>query len=161
MSEMEAEKLREFPKENDMTNGAKTYNETFDLLHEIGGDIRPIKTAIWRVYRLLSAQVPVSFSRVKDLWYGDARAVVRADEMDALRRVAAKVRAQKEEARRALKRVADAYLGAAEQLRQIDEDFYRAEVHRLERQAHNLGILDRAGAAPVGNGPSPKGEAAE
>src|SRR6187401_2693174 len=120
MSENTEENVRRFPRENSMTNGAETYN----LLHEIGGDIRPIKTAIWQVYRLLAAQVPISFSRVKDLWYGDARVVVRADEMDALRAVAAKVRHQKAEAQRALKNLADAYLGTAERLRAIDPDFY-------------------------------------
>ncbi len=30
--------------------------------------------------------------------------------------------------------------------------------HRLEREAHALRVVDRAGAAPVGDGPSPNGE---
>ncbi len=154
MSENTKDNVRKFPRENSMTNGTEAHT----LLHSIGGDIRPVKAAIWHVYRLLSGEIPISVSRVKDLWYCDPRVVIRADEMDALRRVAAEVTQKRKEARRALKSLGDAYLGAAERLRQIDPDFYRSEIFRLERQASNLGTLDRAGASLVGNGPSPKGE---
>ncbi len=153
MSENAGDNVRRFPRENDMTNGTEAHY----LIHSIGGDIRPVKAAIWHVYRLLSGQIPTSVSRVKDLWYSDPRVVIRADEMDALRRVAAEVTQKRKEARCALQNLAGAYLGAAERLRQIDPDFYRAEIFRLEQSARNLGVLDRpgtTGASPVGDGPA-------
>ncbi len=144
MSEKTEQKFRRFP----MAIGTEAYT----LIHEIGGGIRPIKTAIWQVYRLLSAHVPTSVSRVKDLWYGDQRVVVRADEMDALRRVAADIRHQKSEAKNVLGQLADTYRAAAERLRALDPDYHQFEIARLERLAGEICPADSpgtAGASPV------------
>ncbi len=120
-----------------LTNGAEAYK----LTREIGVGIKPIKAAIWHAYRLLVAQVPaITLSRVKDFWYGDSRVCVRADEIDALRRVAAEMARRKQEARHVLRGLAGTYRGAAERLRAIDADRYQSEIARLEREARTLGI---------------------
>ncbi len=144
MSEKQRELSRIYPKGKHVTPATESY----DIVHFIGGGIRPVKTAIWQVYRLLSAHVPITESRVKDLWYGDARISVRADEMDALRRVAAQVKRQKKEAQIAIQGLADAYQGAANRLRAIDPDYHGAEIARLERLVGDISPVDSAGAAP-------------
>ncbi len=118
-----------------LTNGAEAYR----LVREIGAGIKPIKSAIWLVYRRLSAETPITLSRVKDLWYGDPRANVREEELDALRRVAAEMAARKQEAQRVLWGLAGTYRGAAERLRAIDAVRYQSEITRLEREARALG----------------------
>jgi hypothetical protein len=81
-----------------------------------------VKAAIGRVARKLG----FSFSRAKDIWYGDARRI-DAHEMDALRNLAAR------------------YAVIAETLRHQDEDFHRAQADALEYFAHRLGGVDRTG----------------
>ncbi len=122
--------------------------ESYELVHSIGGGIRPVKFAIWNVYRLLSAHTPITESRVKDLWYGDARISVRAEEMDALRRVAAQIKRQKKEAQIAIQGLADAYQGAANRLRAIDPDYHGAEIARLERLVGDISPVAGTGATP-------------
>ncbi len=118
-----------------LTNGPEAYK----LVREIGAGIKPIKSAIWFVYRRVSAEAPITLSRVKDIWYGDPRANVREEELAALCRVAAEVARRKQEAQRVLWGLAGTYRGAAERLRAIDSVRYSSEITRLEREARALG----------------------
>lgn len=128
--------------------------EASTLLQMIAGQPeRPVKAAIGRAVARLTPYLPMSFTRAEDIWYGEAR-LIRAEEIDAIRE-AAEARRRKEEAgRAAAAELANLYRGVAERLRQVDEDFHRPEIARLERNAREIGAVDRAGAAPVGLGPS-------
>ncbi|BEV47320.1 hypothetical protein [Afipia carboxidovorans] len=81
----------------------------------------------------------VTFRTVKALWYGEisnpnhwaARDIKRAAELIQARNEAAALASQ--------------YQTIIGGLRATDEDFYRAEIDRLERIARELGAADRSG----------------
>jgi hypothetical protein len=87
---------------------------------------RPVGDSVKAAIRRAAMRLGFSFSRSKDIWYGDARRI-DAGEMDALRGLAAR------------------YANIAATLRHQDEDFYRAQADALEYFAHRLGGVDRAG----------------
>lgn len=122
--------------------------EAYDLVHEIAGEpARPIKTALDRAKARIAPYLEMSLSRVENIWRREAR-LIRAEEMDALRAAAAARRRKVEAGRAAAAELADLYQGVAARLRQVDEDFHRPEIARLERSARALSPVDRAGAAP-------------
>lgn len=120
--------------------------EASALLQIIAGDPdRPVNAAIGRVVLRVARYLPMSFGRLEDIWYQEAR-LIRAEEIDALREAAEERRRKEEAGRAAASELANLYLGVAERLRSVDEDFHRPEILRLERQARQIGALDRAGA---------------
>lgn len=122
------------------------------LLQTIAGSPeRPVKAAIARAALRVSNFLapPMSYGRAEDIWRQEAR-LIRSEEMDAIRAAAAERRRKEEAGRNAAKELASLYLGVAERLRQIDEDFHGHEIARLQRTARALGAVDRAGAQAVG-----------
>lgn len=127
----------------------RSRQEAFDLIREIAGSPgKPVKGALDRVRVRLTPYIQLGLNRVEELWYGQVR-LIRAEEMDALRAAAAERRRKVEAGRAAANELATGYRQIAERLRAVDEDFYRAEINRLERNAGALCAVDRAGAAPV------------
>ncbi len=123
--------------------------EAHELIKIIAGEpIRPVKAALNRAAARLLPFLPVSLSRVTDIWYGEAR-LIRAEEIDALRLAAEDVRRKIEAGNVALRGLADVYRGAAERLRAIDPAFHSVEITRLERLARECCSVDRTGATPV------------
>ena len=129
--------------------------EAHHLVREIAGmPATPVREAIQRAVSRLSPYLRISAGRVEDIYYREAR-LIRAEEIDALRLAAAEQRRKLEAGRAQLRQIATLYLHAAARLRTLDADFHGPEIVRLEREARALGITDSAGAAPVGNDPSP------
>ena len=85
---------------------------------------RPVGDSVKGAIRRAAYRLGLSFTRTKDIWYGDARRI-DADEMDALRKLA------------------DRYAGIAATLRHQDEDFYSTQADALEYLANRLGGVDR------------------
>jgi hypothetical protein len=85
---------------------------------------RPIGDSVKAAIRRAAQRLGFSFSRSKDIWYGDARRI-DADEMDALRSLATR------------------YANIAATLRHQDEDFYRTQADALEYFANRIGGLGR------------------
>jgi len=112
---------------------------------------RPVKAAIARAALRVSNFLapPMSYGRAEDIWRQEAR-LIRSEEMDAIRAAAAERRRKEEAGRAAAKELAGLYLGVAERLRSIDEDFHSQEIARLKQTARALGSVDRPGASPVG-----------
>ena len=139
----------------------KTMNaclEAHHLVREVAGmPATPVREAIQRAVSRLSPYLHMSAGRVEDLWYREAR-LIRAEEIDALRLAAAEQRKRLEAGRAQVRQIAALYLQAAERLRTLDPHFHGPEITRLEREARAICPVDRAGAAPVGLGPSPSGE---
>ena len=154
---MSDERTENYPKartRKEMTHSTEVYH----LIGEIGGlPGSSVKVALNRAVVHLLPYLKTHYGRIRDLYYGEAR-LIRADEIDALRACATDRRRKIEAGRAQVRHIAGLYLQAAERLRALDPDYHRPEIDRLEREAHALGVVDRAGAAPVGNGPSPKGE---
>jgi len=70
--------------------------------------------------------------------------MVRAEEMDAIRRAAMARRDQEAKAREHAADLGTLFAGIAERLRSIDPDFHRHDVAQLLDAAGALGHLDRA-----------------
>ena len=85
---------------------------------------RPVGDSVKGAIRRAAYRIGFSFTRTKDIWYGDARRI-DAEEMDALRKLAAR------------------YAAIAETLRHQDEDFYRTQADALEHWANRLSGLNR------------------
>ncbi len=139
----------------------KTMNactEAHQLIREVAGmPATPVRDALQRAVSRLSPYLHISVGRVENIYYREAR-LIRAEEIDALRLAAAEQRRKLEAGRAQVRQIATLFRQAAERLRHLDEDYHRDEIARLEREAGLLCPVDRAGAAPVGNGPSPNGE---
>lgn len=118
-----------------------------------GAPERPVKAAIARAALRVSAYLfpPMSYGRAEDIWRREAR-LIRSEEMDAIRAAAAERRRKEEAGRAQAKELAGLYLGVAERLRSVDEDFHRPEIARLERVAREIGAPHRAGAQAAGVG---------
>ena len=93
-----------------------------------------VKAAIDRAAK--RAGLPVQ--RVENLWYGEAR-VVKAEEMDAIRRADAARQAKEQSAREQAAELGELFAGIAERLRSIDPDFHRNNVAQLLDAAGVLG----------------------
>ncbi len=151
MSEFSVGKYPSNRRENKVTTAVR---EAYDLVRIIAGEPRrPVKVALNRAAVRLAPYLPLSLSRITDLYYGEAR-LIRAEEIDALRLVAAETRRKIEAGNVALRGIADVYRGAAERLRAIDPAFHSVEIARLERLARDCCPADRTGAAPIGDGPA-------
>lgn len=87
---------------------------------------RPVGDSVKAAIRRAARRIGLSFTRAKDIWYGDARRI-DAHEMDALRNLAAR------------------YARIAETLRHQDEDFYGTQADALEYFANRIGVVDRSG----------------
>ncbi len=159
-SKMSDEWEQNYPKartKKEMTHSTEVYH----LIGEIGGLPGPsVKVALNRAVVHLLPYLKTHYGRIRDLYYGEAR-LIRAEEIDALRACATDRRRKIEAGRAQVRDIAGLYRAAAERLRHLDEDYHRFEILRLEQQADQICPVDRAGAAPVGLGPSPSGEAAE
>lgn len=81
----------------------------------------------------------VTYRTVKALWYGE---ISDPDHWAArdIRRAAELIEARKEASA-----LADQYQAIAGGMRATDQNFYRAEIDRLERLARIIGGVDRAG----------------
>jgi hypothetical protein len=80
---------------------------------------RPVGDSVKAAIRRAAQALGFSFSRTKDIWYGDARRI-DVSEMDALREQAG------------------IYAAVAAKLRYQDEDFHRAQADALEYYANLL-----------------------
>ncbi len=145
----------------------KTMNactEAHQLIREVAGlPVTPVREALQRAVSRLAPFINISVGRVENIYYREAR-LIRAEEIDALRLAAAEQRRKLEAGRAQVRHIGVLYLQAAERLRALDPHFHCDEISRLEQQARDLGVVDRAGAslaAPVGLGPSPNGEGSE
>lgn len=123
-----------------------------------GAPARPVKAAIGRAVVRVARYLPMSFSRIEDIWYEEVR-LIRAEEIDAIRAAAAERQRKQEAGRAAAGELANLYLGVAERLRSVDEDFHCAEISRLERNARALGAVDRSAVEAVVLPVSPDREA--
>lgn len=139
MSEVSLEKSEKALEPKSMS----TLAEASFLLRQIAGAECPgegKKAALGRAFMRLSGGM--SFNRVADLWREERRASVKADEMELLRRTAAKYQS---EAKRhvdelaSLKRRIDAL---EHTLLQMDEAFYRPQVDALRSALRGVGGAD-------------------
>ena len=86
----------------------------------------------------IAKKIGVSYRTARSLWNGE----IKKEDHLALRRL--KERATIESARREAQQLASQYAQIAGGMRAADQDFYRAEINRLERLARIIGGLDRA-----------------
>lgn len=86
----------------------------------------------------IADRVGISFRTARSLWLGE---IIDEDHL-ALKRL--KEQARIEEARREARQLASQYAQIAGGMRGSNQDFYRAEIDRLERLARIIGGLDRA-----------------
>lgn len=102
-----------------------------------------VKAAIVRAARRLG----FTFTRTKDIWYGDARRI-DSGEMDALRR--AKAERRQSEARGEARAAVGRLLALREMLARRDPHFHREDIAALERALRAMG--SDVGSRDVGDG---------
>lgn len=109
-----------------------------------------VKAAINRASARVSRYWPLSPSRAEDIWRKEAR-VIRAEEMDAIRRACAEREASEAKAREHARSVGTIFAGVAERLRaSSDPEFHREDIAALVDAARLLGALDRPVAETEG-----------
>jgi hypothetical protein len=110
---------------------------------------RPVGDRVKAAIDRAAKRVGLPTQRVENLWYGEAR-IVKAEEMDAIRRADDARQAKEQSAREQAAELGSLFAGVAERLRQIDPDFYRDNVAALLDAAGALGAVDRAVAGANG-----------
>jgi hypothetical protein len=104
---------------------------------------RPVGDRVKAAIDRAAKRAGLPTQRVENLWYGEAR-VVRAEEMDAIRRADAARQNKEKSAREQAAELGALFAGVAERLRQIDPDFHRNDVAQLLDAASVLGAPHRA-----------------
>lgn len=104
---------------------------------------RPVGDRVKAAIDRAAKRVGLPTQRVENLWYGEAR-VVKAEEMDAIRRTDEARQLKERTARDQAAELGALFAGVAERLRQIDPDFHRDNVASLLDAAGALGAMDRA-----------------
>lgn len=100
---------------------------------------RPVGDSIKQAITRAARRCGLAPSRVEDIWRGEAR-LVRAEEMDAIRRAAAKSpSAQEAEARDELIELRGRIARLEELLMASDQDFHRPSLAALRDQAGEAG----------------------
>ena len=103
-----------------------------------------VKAAIMRAAR--RSGLPVS--RVEHLWYGEAK-LVRAEEMDAIRRADVARQKQEDSTREQVKSLGSLFAGIAAHLLETDPEFHGESIAALVDAARALGAGDSAVADAV------------
>ncbi len=109
-----------------------------------------VKAAIYRAAKRVGRPT----QRVEHLWYGEAR-LVKAEEMDAIRRVDEARLAKEQSAREQAAELGALFSGIAERLRTIDPDFHRDDVATFLDAARLLGAPHRPLADEAQGGLTP------
>lgn len=110
---------------------------------------RPVGDRVKAAINRAAQRVGMPAERVKALWYGETR-LVRAEEMDAIRRADRAREAKEQTARDQAAALGMLFAGVAERLRTGDEDFHREDVAALLDAARALGAVGGAVAEPEG-----------
>ena len=99
---------------------------------------RPVGDSVKAAINRAAKRAGLTPGRVEDLWYGEAR-MIKAEEMDAIRRADATRQAKEKSAREQAAELGALFAGVAERLRQIDPDFHSHNVAQLLDAAGVLG----------------------
>ena len=104
-----------------------------------------VKAAIVRA----ASRSGLPVNRVENLWYGDAK-LVRAEEMDAIRRADLARQKQEDSAREQIKSLGSLFAGIAAHLLETDPEFHGESIAALVDAARALGAADSAVAKAAG-----------
>lgn len=138
----ELSKVLEKPSKNSGISFVSAVAEAAFRLRRIA-EPRPVGDRIKPAIERAAKRAGLPTQRVENLWYGEAR-VVRAEEMDAIRRADEARQNKEREAREQAASLGELFAGIAERLRSQDPDFHRNDIAALVDAAGVLGAPHRA-----------------
>lgn len=138
----ELSKVLEKPSKNSGISFVSAVAEAAFRLRRIA-EPRPVGDRIKPAIERAAKRAGLPTQRVENLWYGEAR-VVKAEEMDAIRRADEARQAKEQSAREQAAELGALFAGIAERLRQVDPDFHSQNVTDLLDAARLLGAPHRA-----------------
>ena len=144
----ELSKVLEKPSKNSGISFVSAVAEAAFRLRRIA-EPRPVGDRVKAAIDRAAKRAGLPTQRVENLWYGEAR-VVKAEEMDAIRRADEARQAKERSAREHAVELGALFAGIAERLRTQDPDFHRHDITALVDTARAFGAVGGAVDQPEG-----------